>query len=327
MRFSPSFFLFFSGLVAASLSAQAQQPAPAPTVAAPVPLPSLSEDSVRVMTGLVQTSVRQLHNIYFEPNDARAVQLIEAALVEMPALNKRLSFYTASLPREQQHLLAQRLRQQPWQVELQTLQRSPQYHDFNTRADKNPALKTAFDRLQAAGFMGTAKPAVAAANPAAPTAVPAAKAVAAPVVATPAPIKASAAILSAQKPSAAVAAAAKAQQPAPAKPAAAAVVVAKPVAISAPGPKPVTSKAAPGKAPAAAHEVAAKPAVIKTEVVTVTAPVASAPQMKRHTVVKGETLFGICRQYHVKPAQMRAWNHKKEDGVRIGEVLQVQVAQ
>lgn len=323
MRFSSRFFLFFTGLVAASLSVQAQQPAPAPSVAAPVPVPALSEDSVRVMTGLVQTSVRQLHNIYFEPNDARAVQLIEAALVEVPALNKRLSFYTASLPREQQQLLAQRLRQQPWQVELQTLQRSPQYREFNARAAKNPALKTAFEHLQAAGFMGTTKPAVAAANPVAPTAGPAPKAAPASAVVTPASIKTSTAVTVAPKPGVAVTTAPNVPPTVPAKSAAPAAIVTKPVAASA---KQVTPKVAPLKATAATHAAPAKTTTIKPEAAS-TATVTSGPVIKRHTVVKGETLYGICRQYHVKPAQMRAWNHKTEDGVRIGEVLQVQVAQ
>ncbi|WP_048826088.1 LysM peptidoglycan-binding domain-containing protein [Hymenobacter sp. DG25B] len=313
MRFSPRFFLLFTGLSAATLSAQAQQPAPAsaPSVAAPITLPALSEDSVRVMTGLVQTSVRQLHNIYFEPNDARAVQLIEAALVEVPALNKRLSFYTASLPREQQHLLAQRLRQQPWQVEIQTLQRSPQYRDFNARAAKNPALKTAFERLQAAGFMGTAKPAVAAANLTAPTTAPAPKVAATANATAPAPVKAATAVSAPPKSGVAVNPVPKAQQTAPA--------VIKPTATNAAGTKPVATKAAPVKATAAPQEAPTKPAVLNTAASTPAAT--SMPVVKRHTVVKGETLFGICRQYHVKPAQMRAWNHKTEDGVKIGEVL------
>jgi LysM repeat protein len=273
MRFSYSFFFLLTGLTAASLSARAQQSAPAvaPSVvpAAPVAtLPALSEDSVRVMTGLVQASVRQLHNIYFEPNDARAVQLIEAALVEVPAMNKRLSFYTASLPREQQQVLAQRLRQQPWQVELQTLQRSPQYREFNTRAAKNPALKTAFERLQAAGFMGTVK----AATPAAPAVTP-------PVAAR-----------------------------------------------TTPATPPVS--AAPVKSVATKPPVApTKPTEVKKATATPSVAKAAPTNPTQHTVQKGDTLFGICRKYGVTPAQIRAWNNKKDDGVKIGEVLLVKAAQ
>ncbi|UOQ72214.1 hypothetical protein [Hymenobacter cellulosilyticus] len=142
------------------MAAQAQQPtAPAPA--------ALSEDSVRVMSGLVQASVRQLREIYFEPSDTRAVTLIETALQEIPALNQRLSHYTASLPREQQQVLAQRLRQQPWQIELQTLMRSPQFRNFDARAAKNPDLKAATERLRASGFVGASRPApVVAAAPA-----------------------------------------------------------------------------------------------------------------------------------------------------------------
>jgi hypothetical protein len=140
------------GLLAGPLAAQAQQS----TAVAPV---ALSEDSVRVMSGLVQTSVRQLREIYFEPSDTRAVELIETALQDIPALNQRLSHYTASLAREQQQVLAQRLRQQPWQIELQTLMRSPQFKNFDARAAKNPDLKAATERLRASGFVGTSRPA------------------------------------------------------------------------------------------------------------------------------------------------------------------------
>ncbi|MBD2714656.1 LysM peptidoglycan-binding domain-containing protein [Microvirga sp. STR05] len=206
--------------------------------------PALSEDSVRVMSGLVQTSVRQLRAIYNEPDDARATQLIETALQQMPAYNQRLSYYTASLPREQQQQLAKRLRQQPWQVELQTLLRSPQYRSFSARTAKNPDLRAAAERLQKSGFVGTTKPgsAVAAAAPAS---------------------------------------------------------AAKPVVTSA---APVTNL------------VPAKPSEFT---------VSSARQ---HTVVKGETLFGIARHYKVKPADIQAWNSKSDNSVRVGEVLTIQQA-
>ncbi|MCA8831452.1 LysM peptidoglycan-binding domain-containing protein [Hymenobacter pini] len=162
-------FLFASSLLVAagtlaSFAAQAQQTAGQPVTVAP----ALSEDSVRVMSGLVETSVRRLRAIYFESNDTKAVQLIDAALVDIPVLNQRLSHYTASLPREQQQLLAQRLRQQPWQVELNTLLRSPQYKGFDARAAKTPELQAAAERLHASGFMGTAKPVAAKAPTAAP---------------------------------------------------------------------------------------------------------------------------------------------------------------
>ncbi|MDU0371891.1 LysM peptidoglycan-binding domain-containing protein [Hymenobacter endophyticus] len=167
MRFHFTSALLLTAGSLASFSTQAQQvapPAPQHTTTRPV----LSNDSVRVMSGLVETSVRRLRAIYFEPNDTKATQLIDAALVDIPVLNQRLSHYTASLPREQQQLLAQRLRQQPWQVELNTLLRSPQYAGFDARAAKNPALQEAAERLHASGFMGTAKPVAAKAPAAAP---------------------------------------------------------------------------------------------------------------------------------------------------------------
>lgn len=183
MRFLSRTFFLVAGFSLASFATQAQQSAPTPA--------ALSDDSVRVMSGLVQSSVRQLRAIYFEPNDARAVELINVALVEIPTLNERLSHYTASLPREQQQQLAQRLRRQPWQVELNTLLRSPQFKSFDARAAKNADLKLAAERLRASGFIGTSKAPVA---PAAPTAVAAtpsapAKPAAAPAVVVAGPTK------------------------------------------------------------------------------------------------------------------------------------------
>lgn len=173
MRFFSAFLVLTAASTLGSFCAQAQQASPAPVI-------PLSNDSVQVMSGLVASSVRQLRAIYFEPNDAKTTQLIDDALVQIPALNQRLSRYTASLPREQQQQLAQRLRQQPWQVELNTLLRSPQYKGFDARAAKNPELKAAAERLHASGFMGTARPVAAKAPASAPmgtivTTAPAAK--------------------------------------------------------------------------------------------------------------------------------------------------------
>jgi LysM repeat protein len=288
MHFLSRILTFSSLLLPLSLAAQTQQTAPA----APAPAVALSEDSVRVMSGLVQASVRQLRAIYYEPDDARATQLVETALLQIPAYNQRLSAYTASLPREQQQLLAQRLRQQPWQVELQTLLRSPQYKDFNTRTARSPNLKSAADRLAATGFLGTkpatAKPAAGSTNKATATLAPD-KAAATPASkpltfsGKPAPGNASGTI-----PGNSLAAA-------PAKPLAAPVTLAKP---------------APAKSASAKPDAAAKPAATKG--------------VRHHTVAKGETLFAIARQYGVKPAQLQSWNSKTDNSVKIGEVLTIQ---
>jgi LysM repeat protein len=263
-------------LLPLSLAAQTSQTTPV----APAPAVALSEDSVRVMSGLVQASVRQLRAIYYEPDDARATQLVETALLQIPAYNQRLSTYTASLPREQQQLLAQRLRQQPWQIELQTLLRSPQYKDFNTRTARSPSLKAASDRLAATGFLGTrphsSKP-VASSAPKSPAATTPDKAVAA----TPA---------------------------------------AKPLTAPA--------KAAPSSAPAAlpGNALVAAKAKPLAPALTLAAPAkAATPKaVRHHTVVKGETLFAIARQYGVKPDQLQSWNAKPDNSVKIGEVLTIQ---
>ncbi|WP_045687599.1 LysM peptidoglycan-binding domain-containing protein [Hymenobacter sp. AT01-02] len=155
-----STFSLLAALSLCSFASRAQQVTLSPT---------LSDDSVRVMSGLVQTSVRQLRSIYYEPNDAKAIELIDAAVRDITPLNQRLRQYTADLNPEQQRVLTQRLRQQPWQIELQTLLRSPQYKGFNARAAKNPALKTAAERLQAAGFIGMPKAATAARTAPTPT--------------------------------------------------------------------------------------------------------------------------------------------------------------
>ncbi|PJJ54991.1 LysM peptidoglycan-binding domain-containing protein [Hymenobacter chitinivorans] len=272
--------LLFGGLLAGPLAAQAQQS----TAAAPA---ALSEDSVRVMSGLVQTSVRQLREIYFEPSDTRAVSLIEAALLQIPTLNQRLSHYTASLPREQQQVLAQRLRQQPWQIELQTLMRSPQFRNFDARAAKNPDLKAATERLRASGFVGASRPAPAVAAAPAPEPMG--------TIAPPPPSK-------------------------PAKPASANALAAS----KATGTKPTTAfKVAPLTTPVKAAPVAAQPTVAAAPAVAhanaTATPVAAAPA--RHTVQKGETLFSISRRYGVTPAQLQEWNNKPTGAVKIGEVL------
>ncbi|TGD79061.1 LysM peptidoglycan-binding domain-containing protein [Hymenobacter wooponensis] len=45
------------------------------------------------------------------------------------------------------------------------------------------------------------------------------------------------------------------------------------------------------------------------------------PEVIRHTVQQGETLYSISRRYAVTPAQLQEWNNKPDTGVKIGEVL------
>ncbi|TGE10248.1 LysM peptidoglycan-binding domain-containing protein [Hymenobacter fodinae] len=49
----------------------------------------------------------------------------------------------------------------------------------------------------------------------------------------------------------------------------------------------------------------------------------AAPEIIRHTVQQGETLYSISRRYAVTPAQLQEWNNKTDTGVKIGEVLVV----
>lgn len=48
---------------------------------------------------------------------------------------------------------------------------------------------------------------------------------------------------------------------------------------------------------------------------------AAAAARRTHTVVRGETLFGISRRYGVEPARIRAANQLQGDTVRIGQTL------
>ena len=232
MSFLSRAVLLAAGSLLVGGTAQAQKTTSSP----------LSEDSVRAMSGLVEASVRQLRAIYYEPTDAHSAALIEAALTEIPVRNQRLSRYTASLSAEQQQQLAQRLRRQPWQVELNTLLRSPQYKEFDARAAKTPELKAAADRLHASGFAGTARPTA-------------------------------------------------------------------------------NGKTA---SPKTAATVALAP-MVPAGTVASTTPEA-APATGHHTVQKGDTLYGIARQYHVTADQLKEWNNKADSSVKIGEVLVVQAA-
>lgn len=40
-----------------------------------------------------------------------------------------------------------------------------------------------------------------------------------------------------------------------------------------------------------------------------------------HTVLKGETIYGICRQYGITPAQLTAWNPNIREGLKAGMVV------
>jgi LysM repeat protein len=69
--------------------------------------------------------------------------------------------------------------------------------------------------------------------------------------------------------------------------------------------------------------VAAKPAV-KQGVQTPIAPTTQGEQ--EHTVMPGETLFSISRQYHTTPAAIKAANGMTDNGLRAGQKLKIPVA-
>jgi LysM repeat protein len=52
-----------------------------------------------------------------------------------------------------------------------------------------------------------------------------------------------------------------------------------------------------------------------------TAAPTARPQRRTHTVVQGETLWGIARRYGVSPERIRAANQLQDDQVRIGQTL------
>ncbi|WP_197076764.1 LysM peptidoglycan-binding domain-containing protein [Hymenobacter terrenus] len=103
-----------------------------------------------------------------------------------------------------------------------------------------------------------------------------------------------------------------------------------------PGRAPLSVAAVPVAKPVQAPVVAAarpgskvNPALYVPKKAAPAAPATSAPVAAgatQHTVVKGETLFSISRQYNVKVADLQAWNAKPDQSVKVGEVLRVQAA-
>ncbi len=47
--------------------------------------------------------------------------------------------------------------------------------------------------------------------------------------------------------------------------------------------------------------------------------------LRTHTVVSGDTLWEIAKQYHVQPAQLRQWNRLVTDTLQIGQQLVIEV--
>lgn len=52
-----------------------------------------------------------------------------------------------------------------------------------------------------------------------------------------------------------------------------------------------------------------------------TRPHSATPEQRTHTVLKGETIYGICRQYGTTPAQLSEWNPNIREGLKAGMVV------
>ncbi|MEW5314981.1 MAG: hypothetical protein WDW38_006439 [Sanguina aurantia] len=48
-----------------------------------------------------------------------------------------------------------------------------------------------------------------------------------------------------------------------------------------------------------------------------------APAKRSYTVAKGDTLFSIAKKHSVEVAQLRDWNHLKDNNVKLGQSLRV----
>jgi phosphate transport system substrate-binding protein len=86
--------------------------------------------------------------------------------------------------------------------------------------------------------------------------------------------------------------------------------------LSAPG---ATYAAGAAIAPTSPNTLAARQA-LEARKAAAAAPVAPAPS-KLYTVDKGDTLSAIAQKHDVTVAQLRDWNHLKNDNLRIGQVL------
>jgi nucleoid-associated protein YgaU len=82
---------------------------------------------------------------------------------------------------------------------------------------------------------------------------------------------------------------------------------------AAPAPKPAAPKPAASKPSTTASRPAAKPAAKK--------PATTAS--RSHTVVKGDTLYGLARRYNTSVAKIKSANGLSSDLIRIGQRLRI----
>jgi lipoprotein NlpD len=43
-----------------------------------------------------------------------------------------------------------------------------------------------------------------------------------------------------------------------------------------------------------------------------------------HTVVKGDTMYNVCKRYNISVAQLMQWNNLSEQSIKLGQVLKIQ---
>jgi len=77
-------------------------------------------------------------------------------------------------------------------------------------------------------------------------------------------------------------------------------------------------------APTSERTLAARSALEQRHAETVAAKATTTSGAgKTYTVVKGDTLSGIAQKKGVNVAELRSWNHLKNDNIRLGQVLQL----
>ncbi|MFD0917905.1 peptidoglycan DD-metalloendopeptidase family protein [Pseudahrensia aquimaris] len=96
--------------------------------------------------------------------------------------------------------------------------------------------------------------------------------------------------------------------------------------VSAPDNHPVTKavRASTGFQGQAQGSVATPKQRIKSAKTTISEPVVSAPEVGasgRHTIVSGDTLYGVARKYTVSPGSLRAANNMSGSTLRLGQTL------
>ena len=43
-----------------------------------------------------------------------------------------------------------------------------------------------------------------------------------------------------------------------------------------------------------------------------------------HTVIKGDTMYNICKRYNISIAQIMEWNNLSEQSIKLDQILKIQ---